>query len=156
MQPNSISLYLKCPNFEKRRHRRLIQQHDARLFPNFSCTIFKSHPNKSSNAPPPFVFCPVLCIGAVVELAAGAPQIPAAAFCFCISANFGPPLLGVDVFLMPAPALVDDHKEAKASPPDEDGLAAGLEKLLVGAIEGLLPGADGGCEGGVGAWTEVK
>ena len=74
-----------------------------------------------------------------------------------MSANLGPPAPGVGVFLMPAPALVDDHNEAKASPPDEEGLAAGFEKLLDDdAIVGLLPWAEGGCEVVMGAWTEVK
>jgi len=92
----------------------------------------------------------------VLEPAAGAPQIPAVAFCFCISASFGPPLPSVGAFLMPAPALVDDHREANASPPDADGLEAGLEKLLVGAMAGPAPGVEEGWGVIDGAWTEVK
>lgn len=113
------------------------------------------HPNRSSNAPPPLPLCPLLCVGCCIgvtlELAAGAPQIPAVAFCFCISANFGPPLPGVGAFLMPAPALVDDHREANASPPDADGLAAGLDWLLMDVMAGLAPSVDEGWVVVVGA-----
>ena len=61
---------------------------------------------------------------------------------------------------MPALALVLDHNEANASPPavveEDDGLVAGLEKLLVDARGGLLEVAEGGLVAGDGAWTEVK
>ena len=86
--------------------------------------------------------------------------MPAAAFCFCRSASFGPLLVDVADFLMPADALVEDHRLANASPPvdDDAGLAAGFEKLLLdGAMPGLDPGAEAGCEGAVvGTWTDVK
>lgn len=89
-------------------------------------------------------------------LAAGAPQIWVDAFSLCIAARPGPALVGVKVFLIPAPALAVDHKEPKTSPPDDEAFAAGLEKLFVEAMPGLAPGTEEGCWEGVGAWTEVK
>ena len=76
--------------------------------------------------------------------------MPAAAFCFCMLARFGPLLPGVEGFLIPAFALAADQSDPKASPPDADGFVAGFEKELVGMAEGLLPGVDDGCEAGVG------
>jgi len=73
-----------------------------------------------------------------------------------MSANLGPDVPGVDDFLMPALVLVEDQREAKASLPEGAALGAGLEKLVEGAMLGLLPGVGWGCEDGVGAWTEVK
>ena len=58
--------------------------------------------------------------------------------------------------MIPAPALAVDHNEPKASPPDDEAFAAGLEKLFVEAMPGLALGTDESCCGGVGAWTEVK
>ena len=89
-------------------------------------------------------------------LAAGAPQICVDAFSLCIAARPGPALLGVEVFLIPAPALAVDHNEPKTSPPDDETFAAGWEKLFVEAMPGLTLGTDEGCWEGVGAWTEVK
>jgi len=102
-------------------------------------------PNKSSKAPP--LFWPLLsidCIGAAVEDAAGAPQIPAVAFCFCMAARLGPELPEVGVILMPALALAVDHKDPKASPPDAEALAAGFENEGVEPMDGLAPGAGEG------------
>lgn len=78
-------------------------------------------------------------------LAAGAPQIWFVAFSLCIAARPGPALLGVEDFLIPAPALAVDHSEPKTSPPDDEAFAAGLEKLFVGAIPGLAFDAEEGC-----------
>lgn len=58
--------------------------------------------------------------------------------------------------MIPAPALVEDQSEAKASPPDDVGFAAGFEKLFVDPIDGLAPEVEAGCEIGEGACTEVK
>ena len=89
-------------------------------------------------------------------LAAGAPQIWVDAFSLCIAARPGPALFGVEVFLIPAPALAVDHKEPKTSPPDDAGFAVGLEKLFVEGMPGLAFAAEEGCWGVVGAWTDVK
>ena len=89
-------------------------------------------------------------------LTAGAPQIWADAFSLCIAAKPGPALVGVEVVLIPAPALAVDHKEPKTSPPEDEALAAGLEKLFVEAMPGLALGTEGGCWEGVGALIEVK
>lgn len=71
-----------------------------------------------------------------------APQIPALAFSFASCPSAGPDV-GVLVFLIPA--LAEDHREPKASPPPLDFTAAGL-----------VPEAEDDWEAGVGAWTEVK
>lgn len=91
-----------------------------------------------------------------MEDAAGAPHMPAVAFCFCILARFGPELPGVEVLLMPALALAVDHSEPKASPLDAEGLAAGFANELAELIDGLVPGVEGDWEAVVGACTEVK
>ena len=78
-------------------------------------------------------------------LGAGAPQIWVDAFSLCIAARPGPALAGVEVFLIPAPALAVDHNEPKASPPEVDGFAAGLEKLLAEVMPGLAPEMGGAC-----------
>lgn len=123
------------------------------------------HPSRSSNAPPPppLLLCPLLCIGCIGAvgmaawlLTAGAPQIWVDAFSLCIAARPGPALVGVEVFLIPAPALAVDHNEPKTSPPDDEAFAAGLEKLFVEATPGLALGTEEGCWEGVGACTEVK
>lgn len=59
------------------------------------------------------------------------------------------------LFLIPAPVLALDQMLPKASPPLEDGLAAGFEKLAVEAGVGRPP-VEAGVEEGAGAWTEVK
>lgn len=82
--------------------------------------------------------------------------MPALVFCFAKSANLGPWVPGVAVFLIPAVALAVDHREPKASPPAEDDFAwAGLLKDGVEAVAGLIPAG----EGWEAAWdmgTEVK
>ena len=125
--------------------------------------IVPIHPSRSSNAFPPPPLCPLLCIGCSVVvgmdawlLVAGAPQIWVDAFSLCIAARPGPALVGVEDFLIPAPALAVDHSEPNTSPPDDKAFAAGLEKLFVEAMPGLTFEAEEGCWVGVGAWTEVK
>ena len=82
--------------------------------------------------------------------------MPAAAFCFCMLARFGPLFAGVEVVLIPAFALAADQSDPKASPPDADGFVVGFEKELVGVAESLPPIVDDGREAGVGTWTDVK
>lgn len=125
--------------------------------------ILRIHPSRSSNAPPPPLLCPLLCIGCIGAvgiaawlLAAGAPQIWVDAFSLCIAARPGPALVGVEVFLIPAPALAVDHNEPKTSPPGDEAFAIGWEKLFVEAVPGLALGTDESCCEGVGAFTEVK
>ena len=114
--------------------------------------VVRIYPSRSSNAPPPPFLCPLLCtygidaVGmAAWLLGAGAPQIWVDAFSLCIAARPGPAVAGVEVFLIPAPALAVDHNEPKASPPDVDGFAAGLEKLLAEVMAGLAPEIGGAC-----------
>merc|ERR1712093_163090 len=85
-------------------------------------TPANNHPNRSSKPLPSDCwfwagFCVCDCIG--VELAAGAPQIPALAFSLASCPRAGPEV-GVLVFLVPA--LADDQRDPEASPPA--GLAA--------------------------------
>lgn len=85
-----------------------------------------------------------------------APQIPALAFSLARLAKFGPWLDGVFVFLIPAPALAEDHSEPKASPPEEaEDLATGLVKELLDWSNGFGPRADVGFAV-LGTGTEVK
>jgi hypothetical protein len=70
-----------------------------------------------------------------------APQIPALAFSLASWPSAGPEG-GVPVFLIPA--LADDQRLPKASPP------------LGFAAAGLAPGVDAEVDCEAGAWTEVK
>lgn len=108
------------------------------------------HHIRSSNPPPNFCppcACPVdACAADCVELAEGAfaPQIPALVCCFAKSASLGPWLPAVEVFLIPAVALAEDHKEPKASPPPEDDFPwAGLLNDGVDVIGELMPAEEG-------------
>ena len=84
-----------------------------------------------------------------------APQMPALAFSLAILARFGPAAPGVEVFLIPAPALAVDQREPKASPLAAEDLAAGLVlKEGVDEREGL--DAEAGEAVDWGAGTEVK
>ena len=148
---------------EVRIYRRRLISHNTlgrlNFFP-FELMVQPIQPSRSFNAPPAPPLCPLLCIGAegmaAWLLAAGAPQIWVDAFSLCIAARPGPALAGVDDFLIPAPALAEDHNEPKTSPPDDETFAAGLEKLFVEVMPGLAFEAEEGCWEGVGAWTEVK
>lgn len=131
--------------------------------PPFRFATLPTHPSRSSNAPEPPLLCPLLCIGCIGAedkapwlLAAGAPHIWVDAFSLCIAARPGPALLGVEDFLIPAPALAVDQSEPKTSPPDVITFAAGLEKLFVEAMPGLALVDEDGCVETAGAWTEVK
>ena len=82
--------------------------------------------------------------------------MPALAFSFARLAKFGPWLDGVVVFLIPAPALAEDHREPNASPPDEaEDFAAGFAKELLDWRDDFAPRADVGVAV-LGAGTEVK
>lgn len=60
------------------------------------------------------------------------------------------------VFLIPAPALAEDHSEPKASPPEEaEDLALDLAKELLDWTDGFAPRASVGVAV-LGAGTEVK
>jgi hypothetical protein len=67
--------------------------------------------------------------------------MPALAFSLASWPSAGPDDV-VLVFLIPA--LADDHREPKASPPPEDFAA------------GWIPDVEDDWDCGVGAWTEVK
>lgn len=74
-------------------------------------------------------------------------------------ARFGPALLGVLVFLMPAVVLAVDHKELNASPPDDFAPLADLLALKVpfwvDVREGLENWGAPEAEGDGWIWTEV-
>lgn len=63
------------------------------------------------------------------------------------------------IFLIPAPALADDHSEPKTSLPEEaaDFCAAGLDKeLLLDWRDGLAPRDESGAVVVLRAGTDVK
>ena len=60
-----------------------------------------------------------------------APHIPWLAFSFAMLARFGPALLGVLVFLIPAVELAVDQRLLNASPPGGLAPPAGLLVLVV-------------------------
>jgi hypothetical protein len=75
------------------------------------------HPSKSSN-PPPNLCCvplvPCCCCCCCIDVVLPLPQIPALAFCLCISAKLTP-LVWVAAFL--AAAAEPPSRSANASPP---------------------------------------